>query len=74
MTDEVDTRTEKRPRITPADVLNEFCHLFFDGDDTYYCGLPLKMWTGVHFDYDGQNICPVCGLPVCPRCKQIAAD
>ena len=50
MTDEVDTRTEKRPRITPADVLNEFCHLFFDGDDTYYCGLPLKMWTGVHFD------------------------
>lgn len=54
----------------------EFCHILVDDDSVHFCGRPVEegdLPPPCGYDYDGEAICPSCGLPTCPRCAQLSA-
>lgn len=51
----------------------EFCHID-DGTETRsICGHDTTIPITCNTIYDGEAICPDCGLPTCPRCAQLEA-
>lgn len=50
----------------------EFCHIDDGSGEHCYCGAG---GTGPSTceAFDGEAICPQCGLPTCPRCAQLSA-
>lgn len=44
-----------------------YCHIVDADGLTYYCGKP-RVGEVACKTYEGEAICPTCGLPTCPTC------
>lgn len=53
--------------IVPRSDDLEFCHVLLDDESAHMCGRPY-FGEPLCPDFDGEAICPGCGLPTCPRC------
>ncbi len=56
--------------IPPAG--DEFCHIESGDGRTYYCGQRARGETTCQM-YNGEAVCPTCGLPTCPQCAVMSS-
>jgi hypothetical protein len=74
-----DVELEAPPSVGTHDELGPpahhdlFCHISNGGDNrTAYCGAPADgtITCGL---YNGESVCPSCGLPMCIRCTTMSS-
>jgi len=51
---------------------DSFCHIESGDGRTHYCGKPMSGETTCKM-YQGEAICPTCGLPTCPTCAVMSS-
>lgn len=67
---DIDTGSRDREDIPPAG--DKFCHIESGDGRTYYCGRRATGETTCQM-YDGEAVCPTCGLPTCPQCAVMSS-
>ncbi len=68
--DDIDTGIRDSEGLPPAG--DEYCHIEVGDSSTYYCGRPATGETTCQ-TYNGEAICPTCGLATCPTCAVMSS-
>lgn len=71
---QIDLVLSDRTISIPGWIANmEFCHIENDSGNARLCGPSPDSERTTCKMYEGEAICPTCGLPTCPRCAQLDA-
>ena len=65
-----DTGIRDSEELPPAG--DEFCHIESGDDRTFYCGRRVMGETTCKM-YNGEAVCPSCGLATCPQCSVMSS-
>jgi hypothetical protein len=68
--DDIDTGIREGEDLPPAG--DNFCHIISGDGRTYYCGQRASGETTCQM-YDGEAVCPSCGLATCPTCAVMSS-
>lgn len=63
------------PGAPAADYADQFCHIAYEHDDQRcYCGIidTGPVTCNGEGGWDGETVCPCCGLPVCVTCIRMS--
>lgn len=66
------TETDEHIEIAEPPEDDHLCHIESGDGRTYYCGRGAVGETTCK-TYDGEAVCPSCGLPTCPTCAVMSS-